>query len=99
MSKLVLPGAKRRITAVDRIATVDSMMEDIYTILKDQIEKQRVKAIGATFNDKDMKTVEALTDSLVKLSREERERLRSDALQKQLEGLTDEELAALLQKR
>jgi hypothetical protein len=90
---VVMP--KRTIGVVDRIASVDGMFDDLLTLLQGQIEKQRLKADAATFTEKELKAVEALTDSLVKLSRESRERVKSDALSKALEGLTDEELVAL----
>ncbi len=97
--KLTMPIPVEKIKTVDRIVTIDTMFDDLNWILQNQIEKQRIKAATATFDEKDMKSIEALTDSLVKLSREARERIKSDALQDALKDLSEEELQALEAKK
>lgn len=97
--RLVIPN-KNQVAAVDRIATVDGMISDLNKILKDQIEKQRLKASGgAIFNIHEVKVLGELADAVVKLSREERERLKSEDIGDLFKDLTDEEMLALIKKK
>jgi hypothetical protein len=98
-NRLIIKPKQSRVTIVDRITTVDVMINDILHILKDQIEKQRIKAKAATLNDKEVKTIESLTDALVKLSKEERARLSDDEISNEVSNLSDEELLARIRNK
>ncbi len=98
MAKLIVPAPRDKVKTVERIVTIDGMFDDLNTILQGQIEKQRLIAARGTFDEKEMKVIEALTDSLVKLSREARERIKSEALTDALKDLSEEQLLALAAK-
>ncbi len=96
--RLIMPATKAQVTSIDRIATVDGMISDLNFILKDQIEKQRIKAVQGTLTVQELKVIEGLADSVVKLSREERERGKNDDILETLKALSDEELLKLIKR-
>lgn len=94
MAKLIVPERRKsEVTAVDRIASVDGMADDLMTIVKNQIEQWRIKAgQGAIFDEKEIRIVQGLTKTLVEIEAMQRARLKSKEQDELLKNMTEEEL-------
>lgn len=90
---------RKRVSTVDRLSNVDTMMDDAYSILGEQIEKMRLKSRNATFTDKEAKILQTYIRSLVDLSEEERELQKSVELDQLMASLSDEQLLELAKSK
>ena len=89
----------KRANAIARVSSVESMMEDAYSILGEQIERMRLKSRAVTLGEKEAKTLQIYIKSLVDLSKEEREIVKSEEMSEMLSGLSDAELLDMAQKK
>lgn len=81
--------------------SVNKMLDNSLTIIDEQIEKFRLRSKFSTLDEKESRTLLGYVKSLVEISKEEREREKSDKGTKELANLSTEELlarAALLTK-
>lgn len=83
---------------VRRIPTVDKMMEDVYSILDQQIDKIRIKSNSFSLEPKDVSALRDYARCLVEMSKEDRELQKQDAALAKLNDLSTEELIQLAQK-
>lgn len=90
--RIVLPSKRGEIPTVVASPTVETLMEDVMSIIGNEIARYKAKSTrGVTLDLKEARVVQAYMDTLVKLSKEERERARAE----DLTNLSDEELKQL----
>ncbi len=85
------------IVKIDRVHSVTGMLDRALNIIDEQLTKISLKsrAAGPTLEEKDAKILQGYVRSLVELSKEEREREKSNKEIEGLENLTTEELLEL----
>lgn len=92
--KIIIPK-KTQIHDVTVVPTLDILMNDALAIIGAELAHYRLKSKrGITLDLKEARAVQAYMDSLVKLSKENREQARAD----ELESLSDDELYQLAKK-
>jgi hypothetical protein len=79
---------------ISRVSDVSTMLDAALQTLAEQLDKLALKSRIATFEEKEARILQGYIKSLVDLSKEERERDKSDQLS-DLKNLTDEELLEL----
>lgn len=90
--RIVMPKKRGEIDELSVVPTLEALMSDALTIIGNEIARYKAKtARGITLDLKEARVVSQYMDSLVKLSKEDRERARSE----DLTNLSDEELKAL----
>lgn len=82
-----------------KAASVDNMMKDVYNILRDQIERIRIKSAHSSLSAEEVSSLRDYTRSLIELSKEEREITKAEEASGDLKNLSDEELIELIKKR
>lgn len=92
---VIRPHGTSAVVTIDRIDSVDSMMDNALNILAEQIHRLKLTSSNHTLDEKEVKNLKSFITSLVEISKEEREReKRSD-----LSDLTDEQLLERFQER
>jgi hypothetical protein len=86
-------------TAVKSQST-ESIIDDAKSIIRDQVMRLKIKSgQGFSLESEDAKNLRTYVQSLVEMSKEERELDKSDALKDMLKGLSNEELLELYKKQ
>lgn len=85
-------------TLVDRAAGVSQTLNTALATLSEQIQKLSLKSRATTFTHEESKILGTYIKALVDLSKEERERDKTDKELEKLKDLTDAELLELAQK-
>ena len=99
MSNLIR-GVKRKPNIVVREHSATVVINDALSIINDQVQRMRVKSsTGMSLDDNEVKNLRSYVQSLVELSREDRERERHDGVNEFLEGLTEEDLLKLYHEK
>jgi hypothetical protein len=92
-NKLIPKGIKRTPTIVVREHSATVVINDALSIINDQVQRLRVKSSsGFSLEAEEVKNLRSYVQSLVELSREDRERERHDGIDEFLEKLTEEDL-------
>jgi len=92
--KIIRPSVAVR--AVSTVPSVSNMLEDALSIMGQQIDRMRVKSgQHQSLDERESRVLQGYVKSLIEISREEREREKTDAQSKNLDKLTTEELVAL----
>lgn len=97
---------QRRIISQSKVVRATSepadpakMLEDALTIMRDQIERIRVKAASTTLDEREARTLLGYVKGLVDISKEEREREKADKVSKEIAEMSTEELVKLAQEK
>lgn len=90
-------GTTGGIVKIDRVNSVTGMLDRALNIIDEQLTKIALKsrAAGPNLDEKDAKILQGYVRSLVELSKEEREREKSNKEIEGLDKLTNEELLDL----
>lgn len=80
---------------VTKQSSTSGMVDDALSIVDEQLEKIKIRSRHESFEMEDMKILQLLIKSLVDLSKEEREREKSEKDMEDLSKLTHEELLQL----
>lgn len=80
---------------VDRVHTVDNMLNRALGIIDEQLTKLGLMSRSAIFDDKEARVLQGYVKSLVELSKEEREREKSNKDAEALQNMSDAELLEL----
>jgi len=98
--RIIVKGqaAKHAVTQVSRVSDISTMLDNALRTLSEQLDRLSIKSRVSSFDEKDAKVLQGYISSLVNLSKEEREREKSDKLG-DLAGLTDQELIELAQAK
>lgn len=91
--RIILPSDKRgQIDPPTIVPTLESLLSDALSIIGGELAQYRSKSKrGVTLDLKEARAVQGYMEALIKLSREDRERARSE----DLTNLSDEELRQL----
>lgn len=90
--RIVMPPRREIKSEATLVPTLESLMSDALFIIGSELSRYRQKASrGVTLDLKEARAVQSYMESLVKLSKEDRERARSE----DLTNLSDEELKEL----
>jgi hypothetical protein len=81
-----------------RSANPSKMLEDALSIMDQQIERFRVKSGAMALDEREARTLLGYVKGLVEISKEEREREKSDKISKELENMSTDELLELAKK-
>lgn len=84
---------------IDRVNTVDGMLNRALGILDEQLTKLGLKSRSAMFDEKEARVLQGYVKSLVDLSKEEREREKSNKDAEGLKDMSDAELLELAQSK
>ncbi len=95
--KIIKPTHERAII-VDRVDGINNTVNTALAVVSEQLQKMALKSKASTFTDAEARTLQTYIKALVDLSREERERDRSDIELEKLKNLSDSELLDLAQK-
>lgn len=95
---LPAPRHLGRIIDVKREADVNDVINNALGIIKQQVDNLSAKSrLGGSLQDIDVKNLRTYIQSLVELSREERERTKHDGVEEWLANLTTQELVDMAQ--
>lgn len=75
------------------------MLEDALSIMDNQIERLRVKSASMALDEREARTLLGYVKGLVEISKEEREREKSDKVAKELADMSTEELLKLADQK
>jgi ABC-type phosphate transport system auxiliary subunit len=78
--------------AAHTISSGSKMLEDALSIIDQQIERMRIKSGSVQLDEKEARVLMGYVKSLVEISREEREREKTDKIVKEVESLSTKEL-------
>jgi len=96
MSKLLPSKLKRKAQVIVRETSASVVLDDALSILNNEIQRFRVKSnSGFSLEAEEAKVLRTYIQSLVELSREQREQEKHDGLSETLDGMTDAELLEL----
>ena len=94
------PKHAGRVINVQADSTVNDVINNALGIIKQQVDTLSAKSrLGGSLPDTDVKNLRTYIQSLVELSREERERTKAEGVEEWLSKLTVEELIELAQGR
>ncbi len=100
--KILIPAQKVNgsIVHIDRVTNVSGMIDRGLGIVDEQLTKLALlsRQAGGAMDEKEIRKLEVLLKSLVNLSKEERERDKSNKDSEALQNLTDAELVKLAQE-
>ena len=93
---LAPPRHSGRIISVQKETTVNDVIDNALGIIKQQVDTLAAKSrLGGSLMDVDVKNLRTYIQSLVELSREDRERTKHDGIEEWLANLSTEELVTL----
>lgn len=89
------------VSKVDRVSAVSGMLDRALGIIDEQLIKLGAKSRsnGGMLDEKETRALHGHIKALVDLSKEEREREKSDKTPEDLQNLTDEQLLELANKK
>lgn len=97
---LAPPKHAGRIINVQSESTVNDVINSALGIIKQQVDTLSAKSrMGGSLQDQDVKNLRTYIQSLVELSREERERTKAEGIEDYLAEMSFEELVELAQSR
>ncbi len=100
MSKLIPSTVKRTINTVVRQTSAATVLDDALSILNNEIQRYRVKSgQGFSLDAEEAKILRTYIQSLVELSREQRNQELHDGLQESMDKMTDAELLEMYQTK
>lgn len=93
--RIQLSSKKSIAYPVTKQSSTSSMLDDALSIVGEQVDKLKLRSRHEVFESEDIKTLHILIKSLVDLSKEEREREKSEKDMEDLSKLSHEELLEL----
>lgn len=100
MSKLIPEKSRRTVTTIVRQTSAAVVLEDALSILNNEIQRYRVKSSqGFGLDPEEAKILRTYIQSLVDLSKEQRNQEMHDGLQESMNKMTDAELLQLYQEK
>lgn len=103
--RIIVPSNRSHdsIVTVERNAGVENMVARALGIIDEQLtklgSKSRVGGLGGLLDEKEARMLRGYVQSLVEISKEEREREKNDKTTEDLKALTDEQLLELAQQK
>ncbi len=91
----LVPQPNQRVILVDRAEGIQNTLNTALAIVSEQLQKLALKSKASTFTDQESRVLQSYIKSLVDLSKEEREREKSDIELDKLKNLSDAELLEL----
>ena len=96
----VVSTQKRYVSTVVKAQSTESIIDDAKSIIRDQITRYKIQSSqGLELDDSEAKKLRIYIQSLMEMSREEREIEKSDKLADMLQGLSNEELLEMYKKQ
>ncbi len=92
--RIIIPSSRGQMQTVERVQSISNTVEDAKITIANEIGRWKDKSMARSLDLPEARVLSQLIDSLVKLSKEEREVAKAF----DTENMTDEELQAEMEK-